>query len=101
MISYINILHITPVLISLFFGVFLLTFKSNNHKANKILGVFMLLLSILLLSNFFYYIRLYSIVIYVRYYFVLPLVLCIAPALLLYIEALTVEGFEFTKKKFQ
>lgn len=101
MISYVNILHIIPVLISLFFGVFLLTFKSNNNKANKILGVFMLLLSLLLFSNFFYYIRLYSVVVYVRYYFVMPIVLCVAPALLLYIEALTVEGFEFTKKKFR
>ncbi len=99
MVNYINILQLIPVFISLFFGIFLLTFKKSNHKDNKILGVFMLILFVLLLSNFFYYIRQYFIVVYFRYYIVLPLVLSIPPALFLYIEALTVEGFEFTRKK--
>ena len=101
MFTFKDILHIIPVFLAIFFAFQLLTYRSVKAEANKVLGMFMAILSLHLLFDVFYYLRYYDFVIYFRYYVIMPLILSIVPLLFLYIKTLTTENYKLSKKDFK
>ncbi|MCK5169659.1 MAG: helix-turn-helix transcriptional regulator [Bacteroidales bacterium] len=101
MFTFKDILHIIPVFLAIFFAFQLLTYRSVKAGANKVLGMFMAIISLHLLFDVFYYLRYYNFVVYFRYYVVMPLILSIIPLLYLYIKTLTTENYKFLKKDFK
>ena len=98
MFTFKDLLHIIPVFLAIFFAFQLLTYRSVKAGANKVLGVFMAIISLHLLFDVFYYLRYYDFVVYFRYYLIMPLVLSIIPLLFLYIKTLTTENYKFLVK---
>jgi len=96
-----DILHIIPVFLAVFFAFQLLTYRSVKARANRVLGIFMIIISLHLFFDVFYYLHYYNFVVYFRYYVVMPLVLSIFPLLFLYIKTLTTEKYRFTFKEFK
>ena len=101
MFTFKDLLHIIPVFLAIFFAFQLLTYRSVKAGANKVLGMFMAIISLHLLFDVFYYLRYYNFVVYFRYYVVMPLILSIVPLLFLYIKTLTTENYKFSKKDFK
>lgn len=98
MFSFKEVVHLIPVFLSLFFALQLFSFKNLKTKSNIILGQLMIVITIIFILDIFYYLYFYKLVIYFRYYLIMPLVLSYVPLLYFYIKSLTTENFSITAK---
>ena len=97
MLSLNQILHIILPLLPLFFVFIFLILRNNQVRANKILVVFMLILSLQYTFSAFEILGYPNLAI-LGYYLLIPLMLCSPPILNFYIKYLTIENYKFNLK---
>lgn len=92
-------LHFFLILLPLVFALQLLTYKNAYSKPNRVLGIYMLLLS------FYYFLNKVivaeiPIITYLNAVLVLPIFLAFNPFYFLYVKSLTLENFRFKKQDY-
>ncbi len=92
-IDFSTILHIILVLQTLLFSLILFSFRNLRGQSNKVLSVFMLITFAQFLLNAFEIFKFYEGAI-IGYYLIIPLMLCNAPILYLYVRILTIPDYK-------
>ncbi|MBI5218851.1 MAG: AraC family transcriptional regulator [Bacteroidia bacterium] len=98
MLTIKEIIQLLPLLQSLNFALLLLATRNSNSKANKILGIYMLINFLQYFLQAFDIFRLYDMTI-ITYYLIMPFMLSSVPFLYFYIKSLTVENYRFGYKE--